>query len=67
MDRNYAINVIEDMFPVDSDYPKTAEIGEKLLKQAKLEVIGWRTEPTAVLIKYAQLCIDEDNRTKTVL
>ena len=55
--REYAIEVIESLFPADSQFIDTAEIGRKLLEQAKSEVSGWRTEPTEVLIRYAELCI----------
>ena len=62
MDREQAIQQIEGLFPADSQYEKTNEIGLKLLAQAKREVAGWRTEQTEVLIRYAELCIAEENR-----
>ena len=62
MDREEAIQVIEGLFPCDSPYEETNKVGEKLLSQAKREVNGWRTEPTEVLIRYAQLCISEEHR-----
>jgi len=62
MDREQAIANIEGLFPVDSQYEKTNEVGERLLAQAKREVCGWRTEPTEVLIRYAELCIAEERR-----
>ena len=62
MDREEAIQQIEGLFPTDSQYEKTNEVGERLLAQAKREVAGWRTEPTEVLIRYAELCIAEENR-----
>ena len=61
-ERENAINEIEGLFPADSGYPDTAEIGQRLLEQAKREVAGWRTEPTEVLARYAQLCISEERR-----
>jgi len=63
MTRQEAINHIDNLFPIDSDYPKTNAIGERLLKQAKLETQNWRDIlPDATLIRYAELCIDEHNR-----
>ena len=60
--RRNAIDTIEALYPADSAYEGTAEVGEKLLAQAKREVQGWRTEPTEILIRYAQLCVQEDAR-----
>jgi len=61
MDRKEAIETIEIPYPADSEYQDTAEIGQKLLDQAKHEITGWRTEPTEVLVKYAHLCIQKEN------
>ncbi|MGR9052754.1 MAG: hypothetical protein ACU84J_08910 [Gammaproteobacteria bacterium] len=55
-DREEAIRHIENLYPADADYEDTAAIGRELLAQAKREVLGWRNEPTAVLIRYAELC-----------
>lgn len=60
MDRNKAIQIIEGLFPADSEYPDTAEIGKKLLTQAKTK--SWRDEPIDVLIRYANLCLQEEQR-----
>lgn len=60
MDREDAISIIGGLFPADSEYTDTAEIGRQLLERAKREVAGWRTEPDAVLIRYAELCLQLD-------
>ena len=60
MNREQAIQMIEGLFPADSPY--NPEFGQKLLDQAKREVSGWRTEPTEVLLRYAELCIAEEAR-----
>ena len=60
-ERNKAIATIEALFPADAEYPRTAVVGCRLLEQAKKELAGWRTLPTPVLIRYAQLCEDEEN------
>ena len=63
MTRQEAINHIDNLFPPDSDYPKTSEIGIRLLAQAKMETQDWREAlPDATLIRYAELCISEHNR-----
>ncbi len=68
MNREQAIANIEGLYPADSQYIQTAEIGKKLLEQAKMEVQGWRNEPTEVLIRYAQLCMSlEAQETRKLL
>ena len=62
MTREKAIQIIDSLFPADADYDKTREIGERLLAQAKMEVEGWKNEPTPVLLRYAELCEAEENR-----
>ncbi len=62
MDREEAIQQIEGLFPADSQYKETNKMGERLLAQAKKEVEGWRNESTPVLVRYAELCIAEENR-----
>jgi len=62
MNREEAIAEIEGLFPTDSQYEETTKVGERLLAQAKREVEGWRNETTPVLLRYAALCIAEENR-----
>ena len=61
MNREYAIEVINSLYPPDCEFPDTAAIGQELLEQARNEVQGWRTEPTEVLIRFAELCIQKEN------
>jgi len=56
------IQECEGLFPPDSNFPDTAEIGKRFLEQAKSEIEGWRTEPKEVLFRFLQLCKDEDSR-----
>lgn len=63
MDRQQAIDTIEGLYPTDSQYSETTTIGKRLLQQAKGELNNWRNEPTEVLIRYAELCIAEENKT----
>ncbi len=58
--RKTAIQTIEGLFPTDSPYPDTNQVGELLLTQAKRGT--WRNEPTDVLLRYAELCQAEENR-----
>jgi len=60
--REEAIADIEALFPTDSQYEATNLVGERLLAQAKREVEGWRTESTPVLLRYAELCRQEENK-----
>jgi hypothetical protein len=62
MDRKQAISTIEALFPVDSDYPDTREVGERFLEQAKRECENWRNLPDNILFRYADLCQQEENR-----
>jgi len=63
MNREQAISNIESLYPIDSQYEATREMGEKLLAQAKRECEGWRNLPDAILFRYAELCMQQDDRT----
>ena len=62
MTRQEAINIISAMYPADSQHPDAAQIGQKLLEQAKREIAPWRVEPTEILVRYAMLCIEEEEK-----
>ncbi len=52
-----AIDDIEALYPTDSPFPDTNEIGKELLNQAIEEVYSdWRNLPEEVILRYAQLC-----------
>ncbi|MFD0862507.1 hypothetical protein ACFQ1M_09835 [Sungkyunkwania multivorans] len=58
-----AIGHIESLYPADSEYEDTAEIGIRLLTKAKRETMAsWRDLPTNTLIRYAQLCIQKEDQ-----
>ena len=57
MTRENAVKNIERLYPADAEHQDTAAIGQELLNRAKREVAGWRCEPTEVLIRYSQLCL----------
>jgi hypothetical protein len=60
--RNLAIRTIESTFPADAVGPITSDIGRKLLQRARDECTDWRHERIDILIRYAELCIDENER-----
>jgi hypothetical protein len=67
MNKDQAIHIIEALFPADSNFQDTAEIGLKLFNQACDEVQkSWRDESEELLIRYAQLCIEEEKRQALV-
>lgn len=62
MDRQHAIDIIEQLYPADSGYDSTRETGENLLNAARAEVSNWRDESDAVLIRYAELCLEKEGK-----
>ena len=62
MDRQEAIQIISDLFPVDAIYVATAVIGKKLFEQAKKNISSWKNESDEVLFEYARLCLEEDDK-----
>ena len=63
MSREEAISIIECLFPADSQYQESREIGKKFLQQAKDEANNWRNEPDNILFRYADLCMQEEDKT----
>jgi hypothetical protein len=51
-----SIQIIESLYPADSDSDEIAKIGLTLLNQAKRIQGNWRHEPESVLIDYAMFC-----------
>jgi len=62
MDRERAIQIINTLYPPDSKFPECAEIGNRLLAQAKYDCASWRNEPIDVLVRFAELCEAEEAR-----
>jgi len=67
MNRKEAIEIIEGLYPVDSDYPDTNAVGDRLLARAKREAENWRTLPDAILFRYAELCLAEENKATVTI
>lgn len=65
MTREESVSQIQGLFPADSQYSDTKERVQSLLAQAKRNVgfnDSWYNLPDHVLIEYAKLCIQEENR-----
>lgn len=60
--RQQAIRSIEQLFPADSPHLILRETGRRLLQLAQMERTEWRYEPTGVLMRYAELCAEEQAR-----
>ena len=58
--QNY-INTIEALFPIDSQWYNTSEVGKRLLLEA-IQETDWRNLPEEVLRLWAIKCQWEDNR-----
>lgn len=61
MDKQNLIDNIETLFPIDSSFPDTAAVGERLLIEAVKES-DWRDLPADILALYAAKCEREENR-----
>lgn len=58
MDKKEAIDTISELYPIDSQYLDTKEIGKKLLIESIEEVeFDWRELPDSVLIRLAYKCL----------
>ena len=66
MNRQQAIADIEALFPIDSEYSSTNEMGKKLLLEA-IESCNWRKLPNEILFKYAELCQQEENKQTNLM
>jgi hypothetical protein len=56
MNRKQAIDTI------DALYPPETETGEKLLQQAKNDCNSWKNLSDEILLRYADLCQQEEDR-----
>lgn len=66
--RRKSWSVIESSFPPDSENSTTAVIGKSLLERARWEVgVSWRTEQPEVLVRFAELCQQEERRQAETL
>ena len=58
MSRQDAIDTINDLYPADSPYNETQEIGQKLMLKAI--AMTWRELPDETLKQYARLCLGQE-------
>jgi hypothetical protein len=67
MTKEEAIKIIDSLYPTDSQFEKTNEVGVNLLAHAKVEIgapsLTWRNEPTRILVRYAELCQEYEERS----
>lgn len=62
MNRNEAIEIINFLYPADSTFQEANAIGKELLKEAREFVNKWQSESTEILVKYAELCQEYENK-----
>jgi len=58
--RETMIQDIEGLFPADSQYFETRQIGIQLLEKAKREANNWRDLPDNIIKRYWELCVAEE-------
>lgn len=57
MDKKQAIYSISGLYPIDSQFENTNEIGKQFMMEAIEETnFDWRNLPEEVLIKWAEKC-----------
>jgi hypothetical protein len=61
MDKQDFIHTIKALYPIDSQFQDTSEVGKKLLIEA-IEESDWRDLPVEILSLYAAKCEYEHNR-----
>lgn len=64
MNRSEAVRIIESRYPADSRDPAARHTGERLLENARRDCDAWRNESEAVLIRYAELCLEHEYRAE---
>lgn len=63
--REESIKIIEKLYPADSEYTVTKQVGIGLLLKA-IDLIGWRELPTSIITEYAKLCRNEKSSQKNI-
>ena len=63
MSKQRAIEVIEQLYPTDSNYPDTNLIGKQYMMEAMDEVgFNWRELPEEILVIWADKCLAKERR-----
>ena len=65
MDTNKAIQTIESLYPPDSQYEDTAEVGISFMVSSILNTGSWRELPPQVLESMAEFCIRAEKTLST--
>lgn len=64
MSKKESIATIEEMYPIDSQYPDTNEVGRQLLLESIQEAnFNWRDLPEEVLAVWSRKCIEKENES----
>jgi hypothetical protein len=62
MTREQAIQEIEQLYPPDCEYEKTATIGKELLEEARARCATWKNEPDCVIFELLNLCRNKERK-----
>lgn len=61
MGKKESINTISSLYPSDSQFPDTNEIGKQFMLESMVEVgFDWRNLPDDVLERWAEKCISRE-------
>lgn len=64
MSKKESIATIEEMYPIDSQYPDTNEVGRELLLESIQEAnFNWRDLPEEVLAIWSRKCVEKENES----
>jgi hypothetical protein len=57
MNKKEAIDSINGLYPIDSNFPDTNEVGEQFMLEAMDELgFNWRDLPENILVRWAEKC-----------
>lgn len=64
MSKKESIATIEGLYPIDSQYPDTNEVGRQLLLESIQEAnFNWRDLPEEVLAIWSRKCVEKENES----
>ena len=64
MSKKESIATIEELYPIDSQYPDTNEVGRQLLLESIQEAnFNWRDLPEEVLAIWSRKCVEKENES----
>lgn len=62
MTKEDAIKHIRALYPPDSQFPETAEEGQRIIEEAKCRCNLWENLPEDVLVTAARMMIDKEKQ-----